>query len=156
MMTESNRAPSMPVRVERATPADGPAIHSLLAASRLPADGLLDHLETAVVARRGQDVVGCAAVEVYADGALLRSVAVAPSARGTGLGQAVTSAALRQAEDLKLPAVYLLTNTAERFFPRFGFSVIPRSEVPAGVRQSVEFRTACCASAVVMRKPLQP
>ncbi|MGE3888466.1 MAG: arsenic resistance N-acetyltransferase ArsN2 [Vicinamibacterales bacterium] len=154
-MATTDNAPAVQVRIERATDADAPSIIALLSASGLPIDGLVDHLDTAIVARRGQEVVGCAALEVYSDGALLRSVAVSPGARGTGLGQALTGAALRLAEELGVPAVYLLTTTAERFFPRFGFSVVHRSDVPAGVQQSVEFRTACCASAIVMRKALQ-
>jgi N-acetylglutamate synthase-like GNAT family acetyltransferase len=43
-----------------------------------------------VVAKNGDDVVGAAAVELYADGALLRSVVVSPSARGRGLGHRLT------------------------------------------------------------------
>jgi len=151
-MATTDNAQAVQVRIERASGADAPSIVALLSASGLPIDGLLDHLDTAFVARRGQETVGCAALEVYSDGALLRSVAVAPGARGAGLGQALTGAAVSLAEDLGMPAVYLLTTTAERFFPRFGFSVVRRSDVPAGVQQSVEFRTACCASAIVMRR----
>jgi amino-acid N-acetyltransferase len=47
--------------------------------------------------------------------------------------------------------LYLLTTTAEEFFPRFGFERIGREEVPAAVRESVEFRESCPASATVMR-----
>lgn len=36
---------------------------------------------TAFVARDGAALVGCSALETYADGALLRSLAVAPAAR---------------------------------------------------------------------------
>ena len=53
-----------------------------------------------------------------------------------------------------MPAVYLLTTTADGFFPRFGFSRITRDDVPDSVKGSVEFRSACPASAVVMRKVL--
>jgi amino-acid N-acetyltransferase len=52
--------------------------------------------------------------------------------------------------------VFLLTTTAERFFPRFGFEEIARDEVPASVQASVEFQSACPASAIVMRKRLAP
>ena len=50
--------------------------------------------------------------------------------------------------------VFLLTTTAEGFFPRFGFERIQRSDVPSSVQTSVEFRSACPASAVVMRTRL--
>ena len=47
-----------------------------------PLDGLADHLATTLVARRDGAIVGSAALEMYPDGALLRSVAVAPTCRG--------------------------------------------------------------------------
>ena len=40
------------------------------------------------------------------------------------------------------------------FFPKFGFEQIARADVPASVQASVEFQSACPASAVVMRKRL--
>ena len=142
----------MNVDVERATHADGPLILQLLSGAGLPLDGFVEHLDTALVVRDGGAIVGCAALEVYADGALLRSVAVAPVARGRGLGHRLTEAAITLAESLHQPALYLLTMTAEEFFPRFGFVRIERAEVPASVQQSVEFRSACPASAIVMRR----
>ena len=61
-------------------------------------------------------------------------------------------ASLSHARERGLGAVYLLTTTAEGYFPRFGFARITREEVPDPVQASVEFREACPASAVVMRK----
>jgi amino-acid N-acetyltransferase len=140
--------------IENAVPGDAEAILSLLDRTHLPKAGLVDHLATTLVARRGHEVVGSAALEVYADGALLRSVAVDPGEQGTGLGRRITEAAIARALALGVPALYLLTTTAERFFPKFGFSQIDRRDVPASVQQSVEFLSACPASAVVMKKPL--
>ena len=78
--------------------------------------------------------MGSAALELYADGALLRSVAVAPQWQGRGLGHALTDAAIRLARDRHVPAIYLLTTTAERFSPaiRNGerVSVIAEIEIP--------------------------
>jgi amino-acid N-acetyltransferase len=137
-----------------ANEADGPAILALLERSGLPTVGLTDHLANAVVARRDGHIVGSAALEVYADGALLRSVAVDATERGRGLGQRLTHYALTHARDRQISDVYLLTTTAAGFFPRFGFREISRVEVPASVQQSVEFRSACPASAIVMRARL--
>jgi amino-acid N-acetyltransferase len=50
--------------------------------------------------------------------------------------------------------MYLLTTSAEHYFPRFGFVQIGRDDVRGAVRESVEFREACPASAVVMRAEL--
>jgi amino-acid N-acetyltransferase len=141
--------------ITQASAEDGPRILRLLSAAQLPVDGLLDHLDTAVVARAGDRVVGCAALEVYADGALLRSVVVDDGAHAQGIGTRLTTAALDLAAVLGMPAVYLLTTTAEAFFPRFGFVRIARSEVPASVQMSVEFRSACPSTAVVMRRTVK-
>jgi len=111
----------------------------------------IDYLnDAAVVARRGNAVIACAALELYGDAALLRSVAVSPDHRGEGLGQKVTQGALALARHQGVRRIYLLTETADRFFPRLGFRRITRHQVEPAVRQSVEFRSACPESAVVM------
>jgi len=128
---------------------------ALLAASGLPTAGLMEHLDSAYVARRGARVVGTAALEVYAGGALLRSVAVDKTERGGGLGRLLTERAIGEADARELAAVYLLTTTAEEYFTRFGFSIVAREQVPDSLRASVEFQSACPASATVMRKTLR-
>ena len=145
----------MPViDIEEATAADRDAVLALLADAGLPADGLAQHFTNAIVARRDGAVIGSAALEIYQHGALLRSVAVAAPERGTGLGVRLTEAAIAHARARNIPTLYLLTTTADRFFPRFGFTTITRADVPDSVKSSVEFRSACPASAVVMRKVL--
>ena len=130
------------------------SVLALLRHHHLPVDGLVDLWPTTLVARAAGSVVGSAAVELYDEGALLRSVAVSDARRGHGVGHGLTQAAIRLASDRGAPDIYLLTTTAERFFPKFGFERIARDHVPASVRTSVEFTSACPASAVVMRKHL--
>jgi amino-acid N-acetyltransferase len=108
-----------------------------------------------LVAKAEGHVVGTVALELYADGALLRSVAVHPRHQGGRLGHELTEAALRLAARNGAGTVFLLTTTAVRFFPKFGFEPIGRDEVPASVQASVEFQSACPASATVMRKQLR-
>jgi len=141
-------------RVQPARPEDFDAIARLLGDHELPVDGLRDHLATTLVARDADAIVGSAALEMYADGALLRSVAVAPALQGSGLGRTLTDAAIALARTRRSPALYLLTTTAERYFPKFGFERVERRDVPPGVQASVEFTSACPASAIVMRKVL--
>jgi len=141
--------------VERAAPADLDAILALLRRNQLPLDGLAAHLGTTLVARMGVRIVGCAAIEAYDDGALLRSVAVDAGVRGRGIGRLLTNAAIQLARDRRVPVVYLLTTTAEEYFPRYGFERIERGSVPPGVRTSVEFTSACPSTAIVMRSVLE-
>ena len=144
----------MDVQIERAHPADGDAVLALVAANGLPTDGLREHLSTTLVARRADAVIGSSAIELYDDGALLRSVAVDPREQGQGLGHRLTNAAIDLARTERAPNIYLLTTTAEGFFPKFGFERIARNDVPAGVQTSIEFTSACPSSATVMRKTL--
>jgi amino-acid N-acetyltransferase len=144
----------LPAVVERARQEDLPAVFALLQKNGLPLDGLADHLPTMLVARQDGQIVAVAALELYSQTALLRSVAVDPQVQGHGLGHWLTEAALHDAETRSVGEVFLLTTTAERFFPRFGFETVARDVVPPAVRSSVEFTSACPASAVVMRKRL--
>jgi amino-acid N-acetyltransferase len=141
-------------QVEPARPDDIDAVLQLLRDNALPVDGLSDHLSNTLVVRDGNRIVGSAALEVYGDGALLRSVAVAPGLQRSGVGRALTDAAIDLARRRRIPALFLLTTTADEYFPRFGFERIDRAEVPATVQESVEFKSACPASATVMRKVL--
>lgn len=133
-----------------AAPSDAPAVLALLEAAGLPAEGVEAHLSGFLVAEADGALAGVAGLERYGDAALLRSVAVAPSSRGTGLGGLLTSRALESAAGGGARAVYLLTTTAEEYFPRHGFRRIARDAVPAAVRKSVEFTTACPSTAAVM------
>ena len=136
--------------IRPARPGDFSEAAGLLSDSGLPLDGLEERFANALVASRGERIVGCVALEIYGDQALLRSLVVAPAHRGTLLGERLTSEALRMARERGVRDVYLLTETAAGFFPRFGFRVEERDRAPAAVRESVEFRAACPATATLM------
>lgn len=142
------------VEIAAASDRDQADVMQLLEHHHLPLDGLFDHWGSTMVARQGDRLLGSVAIEIYADAGLLRSVAVADDAQGMGIGQDLTRAAIELAEARHLSALYLLTTTAEGFFPRFGFERIARGDVPASVQASIEFTSACPSSATVMRKRL--
>ncbi len=134
---------------------DRAAIEALLRSAQLPIEGVADHLGSFFVAEDGDRTLAVGGLEAYGEVALLRSVAVALDARSSGLGSLVTHRVLDEARVRGMTSVYLLTTTAERFFPRFGFEVIERSEVPQPMRASRELQGACPASAIVMRLALR-
>jgi amino-acid N-acetyltransferase len=144
----------MAIALATVTDSDLPAILTLLEASRLPVAGIREHLGSALVARENGKLVGCAAVEIYGSAGLLRSVAVSAERRGEGLGQRLTEAALDLARERGVRDIYLLTTTASHFFPRFGFTAIPRAELDPALAQSEELRGACPVSALAMRATL--
>ena len=134
--------------------ADVAGVEQLLQQLGLPIEGLADYVGSLLVARENGRIVGSAAIEPYDDGVLLRSVAVDPSIQGSGLGKRLTDAALGLARERGARSAYLLTTTAEGYFARHGFVPIDRKDVPRSVQQSIEFRSACPASATVMRRLL--
>jgi amino-acid N-acetyltransferase len=136
-----------------AAPSDEAAVEALLTASGLPLDGVHDALPCFVVAVEAGDIVGVAGIEacgVSGEHALLRSVAVTPSWQKRGLGRALVLRTIAEAESRGAKALYLLTTTAEHYFPTFGFHVTSRGDVPDDVRATAEFQGACPDSATVM------
>ena len=154
MQTMTTQSSGAQLRAARA--ADLPSIERLLTTSQLPLAGVADSLPGFVVAESDGAIVGTAALEVCCDNALLRSVAVAPEWRSRGLGRALVTRVIADAEARGLRALYLLTTTAEHYFPSFGFQEVARSEVPGDVQGTEEFRSACPASAVVMCRSCAP
>jgi amino-acid N-acetyltransferase len=140
--------------IERAVDSDRAAIESLLVAGGLPLDGLDSALSMAVVARSDVGVVGCAAVEPHGSVGLLRSVCVAAYVRGTGLGRRLVAATEELAASRGIAELYLLTETAEAWFPRLGYVASTRAAVPTALTVSVEFTGACPDSAAVFHKRL--
>lgn len=94
------------------------------------------------------------AVEPYGGAGLLRSLAVAPEARGRGLGVRLVDAAEARARADGLGALYLLTTTAAPFFEARGYALVDRTEVPEPVRQSAEFASVCPSTAASLGKRL--
>jgi amino-acid N-acetyltransferase len=141
-------------RIERATAGDMPAVEALLASAGLPLEGVAAAFASGVVARDAGRVVGCAAVELYGAAALVRSVAVHPDARGRGLGSALVAAVEGLTRDAGARDAYLLTQTAENWFPRFGYAPMARADAEPAIGASVEFTSACTATCAVFRRSL--
>lgn len=146
--TPSTESPDAILRPARAE--DLHAVARLLTDADLPLDGVAGSFRDFVVAESEGALVGVAGLERCGRHALLRSVAVTEPWRSRGVGRALVERVLADAESRGIPALYLLTTTAERYFPAFGFRAISRDEVPDDVRATEEFRSACPASATVM------
>jgi amino-acid N-acetyltransferase len=143
------------VELRTASSADLEAVFGLLDRSGLPTAGVADNFSQFLVAEADGRLVGVVGLELYGHSALLRSAAVEESWRGSGVGRVLVERALDLARERDIDDVYLLTTTAEHYFPKFGFVCVRRDEVAEGVQSSVEFQTACPASATAMRKHVQ-
>jgi N-acetylglutamate synthase-like GNAT family acetyltransferase len=138
------------IELRPATLDDWPAIASLLEKNRLPLDGAREHLSGYLLASRNGQVAGCAGFELYADNALLRSVAVAPGLQGQGIGHAMVTHLLQDARRCNIATVCLLTIDAQAYFARFGFALQCIDQAPVALKASAEFQGACPTSAVYM------
>lgn len=130
-------------------------VRALLEAAHLPTADLtsahLEHFFGCGDAHAPQGVIG---VELHGEDALLRSLAVAESARGRGCGKALVATAERHARDHGARRIYLLTTTAAQYFRRLGYRPLPRDRVPETIRATQEFAALCPDSAAVMAKDL--
>ena len=128
-----------------------PSVRELLAEAGLPLAGLDDQFPAAYVVARQGALVGVAGLERYGDVGLLRSVAVSEPFRNSGLGRRLVTDRLSAAHAIGLHQIFLLTTTAAPYFQKLGFVPTPRTEVPPALATSVEFTTACPASATCLR-----
>jgi amino-acid N-acetyltransferase len=140
------------MRIRNATTKDLSAVESLLSTSDLPVDGVRENFSTFIIAEAGGAVAGAIGLEKFGSVALLRSAVVSPDNRGSGVGTRLVEHIVQRAEEEGIEELYLLTTTAEKYFPRFGFTLTTRDAVPAAVKASAEFHGACPDTAVVMTR----
>jgi len=142
------------MKIRKARQSDLPDVEQLLSSSKLPLDGVRDHFADFIVAEDNDEIEGAVGLEKYDSCAQLRSAVVAVDHRGSGIGAQLVAQALERAEEAGVSELYLLTTTAENYFPRFGFTRTTRAAVPEELKSSAEFRGACPDTAVVMKRRL--
>ena len=128
-------------------------IHSLLLRYKLPLDGL-EEAKLWVLQLDGGEVVGVAGLELYSNQGLLRSVAVADSMHNHGYGATLANYAICEARKSRVQELFLLTTTAPEFFKKLGFKKESREKVIGSIADSVEFKSACPKTAVLMSSAL--
>jgi amino-acid N-acetyltransferase len=144
------------VTLRSATATDLPDVLALLERAGLPTEGVdAEALASFVIAENEGIPIGVVGLEIYRESALLRSAAVEENWRRSGVGRALIDRALALTQERGIRDVFLLTTTAEDYFPRFGFACIARESAPDAVQASAEFQGACPSTAVVMRKTVR-
>jgi amino-acid N-acetyltransferase len=100
---------------------DLPALERLLRDAGLPASGLPEALDDYLVARSGERIVGAVGAEYRGAVALVRALAVAPAARGQGLGGALVEALVADARRMGTRYLLAPAGKAADYFARLGF-----------------------------------
>lgn len=129
--------PIMPARSE-----DMPRVRAILGEIGLiSADLTDDRFGDVLVVVDETGIVGCVAVEIFDEAAILRSLAVTLERRGQGIGWMLADSAVAKARASGVRRMYLLTEHASDFFAeKFGFNPIDRASVDVTVSESAHFR----------------
>jgi len=128
----------MNIRVRQ--PEDMGAVRALLEAADLPTKGL-ERTEGWVAEENGR-LLGHVALERTADAAVLRSLAVAPSAQGRGLARRLMDLAESEAGNRTL---LLKTQTIGPWAERRGYVRANPDQVPESVKGTTEFEGSLCS-----------
>jgi amino-acid N-acetyltransferase len=130
------------VVLRRARVTDVPRLYELIAyyaerGDMLPKslDQLYNRVREFCVADIDGEVVGCAALKItWADLAEVISVAVHPAVQGRGVGRQLVEPLFREAQEIGIPTVFVLTGQVG-FFSRLGFREVPRLRLPHKIWQ---------------------
>ena len=131
----------------------------LIADMLATADLLIDDLPTQVpdyfvIAELAGDVVGVVGLQLAGGCGVLRSLLVTPACRGEGLGKLLVRRLEGLAAEVGVEHLYLLTETAPKFFQATGYQLFDRVEVPQEVADMAQFASLCPASAICLYKDL--
>jgi len=129
-------------------------IKELLRTNRLPSDDCEAHLSNFILAEDVDEIIGIGGLETYDNVGLIRSFVVEPKHRRSGIGKTIFLLIQEKALNLGVNVLFLLTETAEKYFSNFGFSVIPRNQVPNSIKETKQFKDLCPSSAKVMFREL--
>lgn len=99
--------------------------------------------------------IGCVALEVYDEAAILRALAIQKDSRGVGYGWLLADTAVQVARHRGVKRIYLLTENAGDFFAaKLGFRVVDVSTVSHAVANAPSFQSQQGTGAVAMRLDL--
>lgn len=128
------------------------SIVSLLEENKLPTEDLPSSLEQFLVAVEDDMVIGVIGLESYGKYGLLRSMVVDQQHRNKNIASRLVTELENKATAAGIDWIYLLTETASKYFGRKGYQQIDRDTVPDPIKASSEFASVCPTSATVMKK----
>ena len=130
-------------------------LETLLSSNGLPADDCAEQRDIFFGIFDDDELIAGGGLEAAGDYSLLRSIVVKPSFRGRGLARAISVYLLEQARSQGRVAVYLLTESAEKYFEDLGFVRVPRSRVPPAITLTRQFSSLCPDSASCLMTDLR-
>ena len=126
-------------------------IRELLQRSDLPVEDVDENKIVFIVAtHETNSLIGCIGLEQYGPDGLLRSMAVDPAYRNSGIGHELFNHLLSVSRQNNITTLHLLTTTAEKYFSRSGFLKSARNDAPASIQATEEFSSLCPSSSAYM------
>jgi len=119
---------------------------------------LAENVRDFVVAEENGCLIGCGALHLYGlHLAEIRSIAVAPEAKGVGAGRALVEALMGEARRHSVTCVCLFTRTPS-FFAHLGFETASRAELPDKIYKDCVYcpRLHDCDETAMVRGKLPP
>lgn len=118
---------------------------------------MFENLRDFIVAEIDSQVVGCGALHVvWGDLAEVRSIAVAPSAKGKGIGRLLADRLIEDANAMLIPRVFAFTYVPG-FFEKLGFRVVDHAELPHKVfADCMNCPKFNCCDEIAMLRELRP
>jgi len=129
-------------------------IMRMLHTSNLPSVDCEEHLDNFIIVEVNNKIIGIGGLEVYGNVGLLRSIVVDADSRKNGVGEIIYTLIAKKASNVGVNILYLLTESAEKYFSGLGFSVLDRDEIPASIKETKQFKELCPSSAKVMSRVL--
>ncbi len=139
--------------IRRAESGDVPAIAVLLEENGLTPLGVAEAPENFLVLEHS-GIAAVIGMEIRGDSGLLRSLVVRLRDRKKCFGVRMTSVIIDLARAQGVRTIYLLTETAERFFERAGFVAARREDIPAPLMQSSALDKVCPEGSAILKKML--
>ncbi len=130
-------------------------LETLLSSNGLPTDDCAEQGDIFCGIFNHGELIAGGGLEPAGDYSLLRSIVVKPSCRGRGLARAISEYLLEQARSQGRLAVYLLTESAEKYFEDLGFVRVSRSQVPQAITLTLQFSSLCPDNARCLMTDLQ-
>ena len=127
-------------------------LENLLRCNQLPARDCAEQTQNFYGVFDEDKLVAAGGLESAANFSLLRSVVVHGQYRRQGLAKSISEFLINLADSEGREAVYLLTETAEAYFEKLGFSRVARAQAPAAIKQTLQFTSLCpdTASCLIM------
>lgn len=126
------------------------SVQSLLEDNGLPFEDCAQHIDNFVGVYDEDELIAFGGLEILNKKGLLRSVVVREGYRERGLAGLIIEDLHEKARMSGLQDIYLLTETAQRYFEKLGYQNVSRADLPEEVKATQQFLSLCPASAQVM------